>query len=374
MEFLDIFNIYLPIAEIEFNALLLIVIGFCVGVLGGFFGVGGGWIVTPALNIFGFPMPYAIGTDLTYICGSSMIATKKHSGMGNVDWKLGIISIIGAIIGLEVGAQLIMYLEATFGEAGVNSVVRISFIILLFGLGAFMFYDYFVLQKKSEEGSDKEPQPGDKGKPGALKGTSGKPRQTLPQKLQNLNIPPMITFKTSGIRVSFWIVFLLFFVAGLLSGFLGVGGGFIKMPAMVYLLGIPTVIAIGTDLLNVLFSAVYGCFTYSLKGRVEFYAALFMFAGAAVGSQFGAAATRYIRGYGIRLLFAIMVLLAGSSVVIKELERPLDAPFLNDISGVLVVGSAIILTSIIVIKLTSGFIKMKKNELDFDPNSNKSDH
>ena len=86
---MSIFNIYLPVAGIHFNILLLILIGFCVGVIGGFFGVGGGWIITPALNIFGFHMAYAIGTGLADVFGQSLGAIKKHQRMGNVDWKLG---------------------------------------------------------------------------------------------------------------------------------------------------------------------------------------------------------------------------------------------------------------------------------------------
>src|SRR3989339_2135987 len=105
------FSVFLPIAGLHFNVFLLLLIGFTVGVCGGFFGIGGAWIVTPALNIFGFPMPYAIGTDFAHIFGKSIVATKKHGKMGNVDWKLGLTTIIGEIPGVWVGAQLIMYLD-----------------------------------------------------------------------------------------------------------------------------------------------------------------------------------------------------------------------------------------------------------------------
>ena len=101
----------------QFNALILIAIGFSVGVLGGFFGVGGAWVVTPALNIFGFPMAYAIGTDLAHIFGKSIVATAKHRKMGNVDMKLGLISIVGSVVGVEIGAQNVMWLTK-LGMAG----------------------------------------------------------------------------------------------------------------------------------------------------------------------------------------------------------------------------------------------------------------
>ena len=135
---LDIFNVYLPIAEMQFNALILVAIGFSVGVLGGFFGVGGAWVVTPALNIFGFPMAYAIGTDLAHIFGKSIVATAKHRKMGNVDMKLGLCSIVGSVVGVEIGAQNVMWLTK-LGIAG--PVVRYLDMFLLFGLGIYMLYD-----------------------------------------------------------------------------------------------------------------------------------------------------------------------------------------------------------------------------------------
>src|SRR3990172_1549536 len=108
---MDFFNIYLPIAGMQFNVLLLLLIGFTVGVCGGFFGVGGAWIVTPALNIFGFPMPYAIGTDLAHMGGKSIVSTIRHGKFGNVDVRLAVSMIAGTTIGMELGASLVMYLE-----------------------------------------------------------------------------------------------------------------------------------------------------------------------------------------------------------------------------------------------------------------------
>ena len=365
-ENMDIFNIYLPIAEIQFNVILLFVLGFCVGVLGGFFGVGGGWIVTPTLNIFGFPMDYAIGTDITYIFGTSIVSTKIHSGLGNIDWKLGIISIVSSVIGVEVGAQFIMYLGKTYGTEGLDSIVRWSFITLLIFLGSFMLYDYFVVQKRLSEEERKADDP----KQTHISRIQKKKKTALPIRLQSIRLFPMVSFKTSGIKsVSFWIVFVIFFIAGVLQGFLGVGGGFIKMPAMIYLLGVPTVIAVGTDLFNVLITSIYGGFTYAIKGRVELIAAVIMFFGGALGAIFGSTATKYVRGYGIRLLFAIMIIVAGGSVVIKQLEKPLGMPIFNDISGYVVVGAAMLMTSVVLWKLISSYYKLKKSEIGFDPDS-----
>jgi hypothetical protein len=299
----DMFNVYLPIAELHFNLLILIAIGFSVGVLGGFFGVGGAWVVTPALNIFGFPMAYAIGTDLAHIFGKSIVATAKHRKMGNVDVKLGLISIVGSVIGLEIGAQNVMWLTR-IGLAG--PVVRYTYMFLLFGLGIYMLYDYATKDKRAAAQ--------------AAKVAAATRAGIAPEPRKGWNLPPMMHFPTSGITISFWTVTGVFLFTGWLSGFLGVGGGFIRMPALIYLIGCPTAVAVGTDLFSVLFAGAYGCFTYGVKGAVDVTAAVFMLIGASIGAQIGVTAVKYIRGYGIRLLFAIMIILAGASVVLKQLE------------------------------------------------------
>ena len=338
---MDIFNIYLPVAGIEFNVLLLILIGFCVGVLGGFFGVGGGWIVTPALNIFGFHMAFAIGTDLANIFGQSIGATKKHHKMGNIDWKLGSISIIVSIIGLELGSQVVLILEK---EGDVGSIVRWCYLFLMFGLSTIMLYDYFVLNPKKTKDSEK-----------VNDTINSKPktnRISIAERLHKINLPPMISFPASDIKsVSLWIILLIFLFTGFLSGFLGVGGGFIRMPALVYLIGVPTVIAVGTDLMSILFSGAYGCFTYALKGRVEFIAAFVMLIGASIGAQIGATAVKYIKGYGIRLLFAIMIVFAGCSVAIEQIYKMTNIQFYQKIAGIVLMGTAVFMTFIIIARL-----------------------
>ncbi len=328
---MGIFDIYLPIAGMHFNALILVAIGFAVGVLGGFFGVGGAWVVTPALNIFGFPMAYAIGTDLAHIFGKSIVATAKHRKMGNVDMKLGLLSIVGSVIGVEIGARNVMWLTSK-GLAG--PVVRYTYMVLLFGLGIYMLYDYATKDKRAAAQAAKV----------AAAARSG----VAPPARKAWNLPPMIHFPASGITISFWTVTGVFLFTGWLSGFLGVGGGFIRMPALIYLIGCPTAIAIGTDLFSVLFSGAYGCFTYGVKARVEIIAAVLMLFGAAVGAQIGVTAVKYIRGYGIRLLFAIMIILAGSSVALKQFQ-------FNTMAGWVVMCAALGMCLVIIIKLWNGF-------------------
>ena len=339
---MDIFNIYLPVAGIEFNALLLLIIGFCVGILGGFFGVGGGWIVTPALNIFGFHMAFAIGTDLSNIFGQSIGAVKKHQKMGNIDWKLGIVSIITSVIGLEIGSEVIIALEKA-GDVGL--IVRWCYLLLLSSLGSYMLYDYFVVHprqlKKAKEELNKAP-----GKKFKIE------RSKISEKLYKINIPPMISFPASDIdSVSIWIIFLIFLFTGFLSGFLGVGGGFIIMPALVYLIGLPTTVAIGTSLITVLFSGAYGCFTYAMKGRVELIAAFIMLIGASIGAQIGSTAIKYVKGYGIRLLFSIMIILAALSVATEQFYKLTMKQLFQTFAGIVLIGTAITMSVVIISKL-----------------------
>jgi len=353
---MDIFNIYLPVAGIEFSVLLLLVIGFCVGVLGGFFGVGGGWLVTPALNIFGFHMAFAIGTDLSNIFGQTIGAVKKHQKMGNIDWKLGIISILTSVIGLEIGSDVIILLEK---EGDVGVIVRWCYMLLLFSLGCYMLYDYFVVHPRqlNEIANSINDTNGS---------SSKKARSKISEKLYKVNLPPMVSFPASGIDgVSIWIIFLIFLFTGFMSGFLGVGGGFIIMPALIYLIGLPTTVAVGTSLITVLFSGAYGCFTYALKGRVELIAAFIMLIGAAIGAQIGSTAVKYIKGYGIRLLFSIMIVFAGCSVALEQVYKISEIPLYRTTAGIVLMGTAITMILIIITRLIIESRKEKSGKGEF---------
>jgi hypothetical protein len=173
-----------------------------------------------------------------------------------------------------------------------------------------------------------------------------------------MKIPPLVSLPASGInRISFWVVFIIFLTTGFLSGFMGVGGGFILLPALIYLLGCPTTVAVGTSLLSVCFMSGYGCFTYSLSGRTELLAAMIMLIGAAIGAQVGVLATRFVHGYGIRLLFAIMIVLAGSSVALKQIHGYFHWDIFGTLAAYMVMLAAGSMTVLIGIKLLIGFRK-----------------
>lgn len=293
-------EIYLPIAGVEIMAWKLVLLGFTVGVIGGFFGIGGAFMVTPALNVFGFPMAYAIGTDMAHVVGKSIVATAKHRKMGHVDVRLGLAMVIFTAFGIELGATAIMWLER-IGKVG--SVVRIIYILFLFSVGLVMLYEYYTLTRHSSKLKVKDP--------AACR---------LARKLQGIRLRPMITLRVSGLTISLWVIGSVAFVTGCFAGFLGVGGGFIRMPALMYFIGCPTTIAVGTDLFEVMISGAYGAFSYASKARVEIFAAIVMLSGAAIGAQFGTIATKYVKGLTIRLYFAVTMMLSAVSVIFKQIS------------------------------------------------------
>jgi uncharacterized membrane protein YfcA len=329
---MDYFTVYLPIAGMHFNVLLLLLIGFTVGVCGGFFGIGGAWIVTPALNIFGFPMPYAIGTDLAHMGGKSIVSTMRHGKFGNVDLRLGFSMIFGTTVGMELGAQLVMMLE----RAGLaESVIRKAYIVFLALIGSYVLYDYIshTRRTKTTQGY----------------ATAAPRQETLASRLQRINIPPMIHFEASGITCSLWLPVLVGLSTGIVAAVLGVGGGFIRMPALIYLIGCPTAVAVGTDLFEVMITGAYGAFTYGVKGRVELIAAMWMLLGAAIGAQMGTVAVKYVRGYAIRLLFATTIFIACASVIMKQLELQLA-------SSITIMTAGIAISAVIIGWLVKGII------------------
>jgi len=259
----------LPLIGIEFNILLLIGIGFAVGVLAAFFGFGGGWIVTPTLHILGFPIPFAIGTTLANITAQNGMAVTKHNKMGTVEPVLGAVIGVSMAMGMEVGAQGGMYLEST-GMAG--NTIRWLYVLFLGGLGVWMQYDYW--SSRSKVGQNK-------GEPD-MNVAGGRTQESGSRESWH-ELPPFVTLKTSGGQISLWKLLLVGLVIGCLAGIMGCGGGFLLVPAFIYVIGIPTVVAVGTSLVSILLAGAYGTFTYALKGRVELIAALWMVLGAAVG-------------------------------------------------------------------------------------------
>src|SRR6201982_3950682 len=296
---------FFPISNADINPIYLVVVGFIIGILGGFFGVGGSFIAGPALRLMGVNWNYAVGTDLAHIVGKSIVAARQHRSLGNVDLKLGLIMALGTIGGAEAGAQLIQALKRA---GNVNTVVSYVAIAVYSSIAVFMLWE----SQKTLRSDRKRKQP-------LVKAAQSKEDRSafssVTRNIQRLKIWPMITLPTSGIRISLWTILLVAFVGGVFSGFLGGGAGYIRMPSMVYVLGIPTHLAVGTDLFEIVISASYGTITHAIKGNVDILIALVMHTGAVVGAQIGVVATQYFAGPKIRLAFVPLPLIGAAIVV-----------------------------------------------------------
>ncbi len=305
---------YFPIAETSVCVAYLLVTGFAGGVCGGFWGVGGGCIVTPTLYALGVPMNIAIGSDMAHIFGKSIISSLRHAKYGNLSLKIGLIMVPGTMLGVEMGAQILQYLKR-LGEREVNGVISILYIVLLTTLALFTFLESW----RSKKILDRENNAADDDT------TSAQTRQVEDRVTADfaawagkLRIPPYLSCAVARIeRQSVWVVVMASLVTGLLAGLLGVGGGFLRMPMLVYLVGCPTHVAVGTDLFSIAVSGAYGTFTHGLKGNVDIMMAVLMLVSAAVGAQVGTFATRYAHGAQVRTLFAAWLLTVAIAVFAK---------------------------------------------------------
>jgi uncharacterized membrane protein YfcA len=290
-----------PISGIVADPLFLALIGFTVGVLGGFFGVGGGFLAAPMMFWAGVPMNFVVGTDLAHMLGKSIVAARRHRTLGNVDLRLGGLMVLGTIPGVELGA---LFIERLKEIGNIDQVVGVIYVVILTLVGLFTAWESLraIRMQRTSKLSARE----------AISIPSMIYRSRL------LRIPPMIRLPVSGVaEISIWVVLLVGGVTGILAGMLGVGGGFVRVPLMVYLLGIPTHVAVGTDLFEIVFSAGYGTLSHALKGNVDILIALTMQTGAVLGAHIGAAATRYFTGPLIRLLFSILPLVASAMMLLQ---------------------------------------------------------
>lgn len=339
---MDFFYMLMPISGVTIFWPGLIILGIGVGIIGGFFGMGGAWMVTPGLNILGFPMAFAIGTDIAHMAGKSLVSTMRHGKFGNVDYKLGIVMLVGTIVGFEIGAQMIMWLER-IGK--VELYVRWLYVGLLTFIAWMVFHD--VAKRKEKERAAKAA-----GQEIDKLATGIEWHKTI----HKIKIPPMMHFNQAGFTCSIWAPVFVSFMTGWLAGILGIGGGLIRMPALIYFIGCPTHVAVGTDLFEVMISGLYGAGTYTYKGRTELVAAVIMLIGAAMGAQVGTVATKYIKGYGIRIAFGIAVLGCMASIIMKLLPRYIDGikAFMDDLSTATVLIVVSSLSLYIFVKMLQG--------------------
>jgi uncharacterized membrane protein YfcA len=296
---------HFPISGVIINPILLVSLGFVVGILGGLFGVGGSFLAGPALFALGLPMNFVVGTDLTHIVGKSIVAARKHWSLGNIDFRLALVMVIGTVAGIQAGV------------AGIEALKKVGLVNLVGGGVAIVVYTLISVFVAYESWrSAKMPLGRKKPSESAAMHKDKQIFGNFALWVQRLQLGPRIELPFSGIKsISILAILLVSFVGGAFSSFLGGGAGYIRMPSMVYLLGIPTHIAVGTDLFEIVVSASIGSFEHAMKGNVDVLIALIMQTGAAVGAQIGATLTQYFSGPRLRMAFAPLPLIGAGLIV-----------------------------------------------------------
>ena len=304
------FHMYLPIAGNSVNIIVILGLGGIVGLLSGIFGVGGGFLMTPLLIMFGIPPTVAAASDSNQIVGASTSGTLAHYRLGNVDMKMGILLLVGGILGGAVGVQLIKVLRAT-GNA--DFFINITYVIMLGGVGGYMFFESLQSMKKSNtmvmdsEAFESEPldvQPSGFGK--FMK-----------------NLPFQTDFEKSGVSMSALTPLVLGTFVGVLAAIMGVGGGFIMVPVMVYLLRMPMHVVVGTSLFQILFTCINVTIMQSYTNHtVDFVLALLLLLGSTVGAQFGTRISKNLKGDQLKIILASLVLLVMVKMLFSLLMPP----------------------------------------------------
>ena len=277
--------------------LVSILIGLIAGLITGCIGAGGGFIITPALMAAGIKGILAVGTDLFHIFAKAIMGTTVHKKLGNVSGSLAIAFLMGSIIGATIGGWINMALfkaNPLLSEFFISSI----YAVLLGFLGFYALFDFL----KSSRG------PGDGDAHGGPASSTG-----IAMKLQNINLPPMITFDQDlvpgGRKLSGWIIAFGGVFVGLLAAIMGVGGGFVTFPMFVYVFGVSSMTTVGTDILQIIFTAGYAAISgYAIYGYVFYTLAMGMLIGSLLGIQLGALTTKVVKGIHIRGFYAISIL------------------------------------------------------------------
>ena len=294
--------IYLPIAEVSMHIGIIIGLGGGVGFLSGLFGVGGGFLMTPLLIFFGIPPAVAVSTEANQIVASSVSGVLAHMRRGNVDFKMGGILMAGGVIGSSLGVALFSFLQS-IGQ--IDLVIQLSYVVFLGIIGSLMLTESVRTIIRSR-------------KPGAVRGK-------LHQHNWLHGLPLKMRFRRSKLYISAILPLALGAFVGILAAIMGVGGGFIMVPAMIYLLGMPTSVVVGTSLFQIIFVTANVTLLQSIQTQtVDFLLAGLLLFGAVIGAQFGSRAGALLRGEQLRGLLALMVLAVCIKIGYDLVVRPED--------------------------------------------------
>jgi uncharacterized membrane protein YfcA len=295
-------QIYLPIAEVSVDALLLLAIGTMVGLLSGMFGVGGGFILTPLLFFIGIPPAVAVASAANQIAGSSFSAFLAHLRRRTVDFKMGLVLLAGGVIGSALGVQLFALLQ---NEGQFELVVSLLYVVLLGAIGGLMLNESIRTLRRRND-------------PNAL---------LMPRKRHTWahGLPLKMRFHTSKLYVSAIPPFVIGMFVGILAAIMGVGGGFIMVPAMIYLIGMPTKVVVGTSVFQFLFVTGFTAVLQAVQnGTVDVMLAVILLIGGVIGAQIGVGLATRLRAEQPRILLALLVvgvcLKLAADLVIRPAE------------------------------------------------------
>ena len=292
--------IYLPIAEISVNAFLLLGLGGLVGVLSGMFGVGGGFLMTPLLFFIGIPPAVAVATEANQIVASSFSGVLAHLRRKTVDFKIGTVLMLGGLLGAAIGVVLFNYLKS-LGQ--VDLLVKLCYVVFLSIIGGLMFFESLrAIRRTSRDVA-----------------TPKKPRhRSWVQKL-----PLKLRFRTSGLYISVIPPLIIGVFVGVLAAIMGVGGGFIMVPAMIYILGMPTKVVVGTSLYQIIFVTAFTTLLHATTNyTVDVALAVLLLVGGVIGAQIGTQIGTRLKAEQLRILLAIMVLIVCGKLASELLIQP----------------------------------------------------
>ncbi len=300
----SLMNLYLPIAGNSVNCLAILGLGGAVGLLSGIFGVGGGFLMTPLLIMMGIPPTVAAASDSNQIVGASTSGTLAHFRMGNVDFKMGLLLLVGGVLGGNIGVHIIKILRQ-LGNA--DFLISVTYVLMLGFVGGYMFLESLQSMRKA-----------------AAPVSSG----AAPKKPSNYarmigSLPFQMDFQRSGIRLSVLMPLFLGTLVGVLAAIMGVGGGFIMVPIMVYLLRMPMHVVVGTSLFQILFTCVNVTIMQATQNHtVDFVLALLLLLGSSIGAQVGAKVGKKLGGEQLKILLASLVLVVMCKMLYDLLVRP----------------------------------------------------
>jgi len=299
-------NLYLPIAGNSVNCLAILGLGGAVGLLSGIFGVGGGFLMTPLLMMMGIPPTVAASSDSNQIVGASTSGTLAHFRLGNVDIKMGLLLLLGGVGGGSIGVQIIKILRE-MGNA--DFLISITYVLMLGFVGGYMFIESLQAMKKAKMNDFIAHPPPPK-------------KESVYAKMLN-SLPMQMDFQRSGIRLSLLMPLFLGVLVGILAAIMGVGGGFIMVPVMVYLLRMPMHVVVGTSLFQILFTCVNVTIMQATQNHtVDFVLALLLLIGSSFGAQVGAKIGKKLGGEHLKILLASLVLVVMFKMLYDLLVRP----------------------------------------------------